>query len=1175
LADSEGGVVTKDVTVTIVGHNDRPTISTAATTATGVITEGGTPGQTSLDTASGSVAFADVDLHDLHTASVLNVTANGATGGLPSQSSLLAMLSLGTLAEQAGSAPGSVAWTFASPDAAFNYLSAGETVTLTYALQLADNQGGTVTQPVAITIMGTNYAPVISSGGSTSASLTELANTTGSTALDSATGKVLFVDTNLDDTHTVSVGGVTASGTTAGLPSNAALLAMLGTGSITEQAGGNPASLDWTFSAADSTFDYLAAGQSLVLTYQLVISDNHGGSTTQQVTINVAGSDDAPVIAVPGDQAARTSVVTRIDGVSIRDADPAASETVILSDQAGILRATASGSAVVSGVASKKLTISGSIADVNATLASLTYASSTNGWEAITVSASDGTLSSTQTFWENVSSDADHAPVVLPSSTVTGSVTEQTKAGATTNDKTSGKLLFTDADAGDKHTVTVVNAAYSGNTAGLPDYNTLLSWMTLGTVIDPSGNTSGSTTWTFAAPDNTFNYLAAGESVLLTYTLEVSDGNGGTVSQDVAVTVNGTNNAPVIASGTSTGTTLASSGNPNDTDAYWGTLYFTDPDASDTHTIKATGVTVSGISTGLAGVSTATILSWLVMDGVNDPSGTINGSAGTNFFASDSYFEYLAAGQSVTLTYTIALSDNHGSTVNQSFAVTITGTNGAPNYVVNGSVVTANLAEMTSTTKSATLDTASGQIVFNDPNLSDRHTIQVLSAVADGDISGLTASDATVLSWLKGAGVTEESVTSNGVARWTFSAPDSSFDYLAIGQRLSLTYQVQISDNHGGTVTQPVTITVDGSNDAPVIAANSQKTATLSRTSTTPNDTTVDANWGTIYFTDTDQGDTHTVSVTNVVLSGTTSGLSSVSQGTILSWLQMGGVNDPSGSTAGSIGANFFAADGYFSYLSVGQSVTMTYTVQIADNHGGSVTQTYAVTANGMNYAPTAVNHSGYTTDNWTALTISGASLTAGTTDYNLGDTFTVSAVSGAVGGTVALSNGNAVFTPTATALGAASFKYTVSDGHGGTSIATANLTTTLHVITGTAGGTISGSTKPALLDGSAGNETVNAGSVGDTLVGGPGDSLYGGAGADTFAFHAGFGQETLYSFTATGTKHDTLQFDTSLFADWAHLLGATKQQGSDLLITLNASDTLLVKNVAMSNFTSADAKFV
>ena len=53
------------------------------------------------------------------------------------------------------------------------------------------------------------------------------------------------------------------------------------------------------------------------------------------------------------------------------------------------------------------------------------------------------------------------------------------------------------------------------------------------------------------------------------------------------------------------------------------------------------------------------------------------------------------------------------------------------------------------------------------------------------------------------------------------------------------------------------------------------------------------------------------------------------------------------------------------------------------------------------------------------------------------------------------------------------------------------------------------------------------------------------------------------------------LQFDSNIFADWAHLLGATTQQGSDLLITLDPADTITLKNVALANFTSANANFV
>ena len=116
---------------------------------------------------------------------------------------------------------GSDAWTFSAQDKNFDYLAAGETLTLTYTVQVDDGHGGVVTQPVTITVTGTNDAPVITSGTQTD-TITELFNTpqpnpTGSTAADTATGTLTFTDVDLSDT-TRSVTGVVASGTTSGLP---------------------------------------------------------------------------------------------------------------------------------------------------------------------------------------------------------------------------------------------------------------------------------------------------------------------------------------------------------------------------------------------------------------------------------------------------------------------------------------------------------------------------------------------------------------------------------------------------------------------------------------------------------------------------------------------------------------------------------------------------------------------------------------------------------------------------------------------------------------------------------------------------------------------------------------------------------------------------------------------
>src|ERR1019366_4404367 len=59
--------------------------------------------------------------------------------------------------------------------------------------------------------------------------------------------------------------------------------------------------------------------------------------------------------------------------------------------------------------------------------------------------------------------------------------------------------------------------------------------------------------------------------------------------------------------------------------------------------------------------------------------------------------------------------------------------------------------------------------------------------------------------------------TNNGSATWTYSLADSNFDFIAAGQTLTLTYTATVDDSHGGIVSQPITITITGTHDTPVI----------------------------------------------------------------------------------------------------------------------------------------------------------------------------------------------------------------------------------------------------------------------------------------------------------------------------------------------------------------------
>jgi Ca2+-binding RTX toxin-like protein len=89
------------------------------------------------------------------------------------------------------------------------------------------------------------------------------------------------------------------------------------------------------------------------------------------------------------------------------------------------------------------------------------------------------------------------------------------------------------------------------------------------------------------------------------------------------------------------------------------------------------------------------------------------------------------------------------------------------------------------------------------------------------------------------------------------------------------------------------------------------------------------------------------------------------------------------------------------------------------------------------------------------------------------------------------------------------------------------------------------------ILDGRAGNDT-----------------LTGGAGNDTFLFGAGFGHDTLMDFTV---GQDGNELHDGLFADANAALAAAAQTGTDVTITVDASRSIVLHNVALANLHASD----
>ncbi|MDF1726467.1 MAG: VCBS domain-containing protein [Sulfitobacter sp.] len=298
VADPDGATVTQTVTVTVTGTNDAPEIDSDAETfdVSDTLVE-----TDSALTTSGEFDVTDIDEGDIVTVTGITLAATGVLNGAAANDdpTLLGYFSTspGTVID-AETDSGPLSWTWNSGSEAFDYLATDETLVLTYNIALADDATppGQVTQEVVITIEGTNDAPVIT--GSATAALTETADTTGDSATLTATDRLDFSDADLSDVdHTATVSGVTITGASGGLPGNAALLGLLSL-TAAKSPSGTDGTIDWTFTAEDQTFDYLAKDETVTLSYEITLSDGNDGTDTTTVAVTVTGTNDAVTTSI-------------------------------------------------------------------------------------------------------------------------------------------------------------------------------------------------------------------------------------------------------------------------------------------------------------------------------------------------------------------------------------------------------------------------------------------------------------------------------------------------------------------------------------------------------------------------------------------------------------------------------------------------------------------------------------------------------------------------------------------------------------------------------------------------------------------------------------------------------------------------------------------------------------
>src|SRR5581483_8862273 len=242
------------------------------------------------------------------------------------------------------------------------------------------------------------------------------------------------------------------------------------------------------------------------------------------------------------------------------------------------------------------------------------------------------------------------------------------------------------------------------------------------------------------------------------------------------------------------------------------------------------------------------------------PGNTNNGFVDALYSLADKNFDFLAAGETLTLTYTITVNNNYGPNP-ESTAVqvtfTIVGTNDRPVIATDQDIQLIHFAAGTSTSGGTLVsaDTTGGAYTFKDPDLTDTHWIidankdpainpnadpndptrfnsvqkaALTSAsltLPDGttlDKAGLEALAPLPMSFFEQAldvsVSTDSTGTGDGEISWQLeNLPVFLADFIPVGKTLKLYYTIEVTDENGATDTKVVEVDITGTNAAATV----------------------------------------------------------------------------------------------------------------------------------------------------------------------------------------------------------------------------------------------------------------------------------------------------------------------------------------------------------------------
>ena len=686
---------------------------------------------------------------------------------------------------------GTYTYTIDNADPDTNGLALGETRTETFTVYVSDGRGGLATQEITVTLTGTNDRPELSIANAAQGIHEDTASVGGTFAVqdpdsDSGQNQTFHIEggsnTPAADGTSPSDGSHSATGST-----DATFTTDYGKLTL------DPATGQWTYALnnASDKVQQLNVGETKVETFEVTVTDEHGATSTQTITVTITGTNDIPVI------------------------DTDQSNFHLDFKEQGVYQPSENGD----GNTPTTPGGTGEGQHQTGTLSGKIFASDAD---------KENGAGSTEHDVNKLNFHVEHTGSSLTdggaSTTVTGTGTPGTGDVVYAYTSAYGTLTFR-ADGSYEYTLNNKNPGEAG------------------------------------ADGNAVNNLALGQTVTETFTVYVTDAQTGrSVPQTITVTINGTNDVPtldlsndnlndllggdgnlhVVEDGvgrddTNTPTTdpgkenTSFTGHTTDTGTASGNdvdaghiLYFGaaagdrtgeafDPSVFNTASSTATGGAASSVVAGgqygsLTINSNGSYTYAMKGEGEN-VSFELDGKTYTSL-------DQLAEGDTIYETFTIYVRDEHNAWTAKTVTVAIHGTNDIPTLDITGSDW--------NITQGGDLS-IDGTFTVTD-NDRDAGTDQAFHIAGGKDTSGTGTDGAHGTDGDTNATFTTDYGTLTldpATGQWTYEATPDAIKGLGKDETKIETFEVTVTDEHGATSTQTITVTLNGINDAPWLGQTS------------------------------------------------------------------------------------------------------------------------------------------------------------------------------------------------------------------------------------------------------------------------------------------------------------------------------------------------------------------